>query len=263
MAFVNESISKGIENYLLKKDGKDIESSRLFECEIIKMLCYIYGEANIINPYKVNKQGVFLSNLCIYGLTSMDANLFVDLVDTYNYWLSSSIESENSLFKDISKILIKMIVLKKFYKKITTEELEYYDNFFLLKDYKISGIASLLAKDNEDLKQYWQRKRRAYLGDIDLEIDELEPLYLDEKLYNKYGLSMDDIRKLGNIRVKEINNEIMKEEAKNSDGGGRGKEKPKQLVLTSGNGFVDMLVLLSIMMTEIMLGFVIAVCGGR
>ena len=49
----------------------------------------------------------------------------------------------------------------------------------------------------------------------------------------------------------------MIEDEENAEGG-RTKIDPKRLILTSGSGFVDTVVLLSIMATEIMIGLLVA-----
>ena len=82
---------------------------------------------------------------------------------------------------------------------------------------------------------------------------------LCSEVYKKYGVSINEVRQLSNNAIDEINKQILTEENGSTVGGGRTKEKPLQLVLTSGNGFVDMIVLLSIMCTEIMIGIVITV----
>ena len=77
-----------------------------------------------------------------------------------------------------------------------------------------------------------------------------------------YGLQkdiyklQDDISKMSEDKVKNINNKIIekeKEESKRSK-----KFNPKNIIITSGNGFVDTLMLLCIMTTEIVIGIMCA-----
>ena len=67
---------------------------------------------------------------------------------------------------------------------------------------------------------------------------------------------MEELKKLPNMKINEINDKILKQKAE-EEAGGRAKFDPRKLVLTSGSGFVDTLVLLSIIVTEIMIGFLI------
>ena len=62
--------------------------------------------------------------------------------------------------------------------------------------------------------------------------------------------------KMSEEKVKDVNESILekeKEEQKRNK-----KFVPKSLIITSGNGFVDILMLLSIMTTEIVIGVLIA-----
>ena len=57
-------------------------------------------------------------------------------------------------------------------------------------------------------------------------------------------------------KVRNINNRILEKEWEDKN---RNKKFiPKNVIITSGNGFVDTLMLLSIMTTEIMIGIMIA-----
>lgn len=93
---------------------------------------------------------------------------------------------------------------------------------------------------------------------INFKFDLLLPDFFAEKKYKEFGISLNDMSKLSNETVEKINNKIVVEEADTE----RKKNKfiiPLKLAITSGNGFVDTLVLLSVMATEIMIGIIIAV----
>ena len=86
----------------------------------------------------------------------------------------------------------------------------------------------------------------------------LLPDFFDEKKYKEFGISLNDMSKLSNETVEKINNKIVVEDADTE----RKKNRfviPLRLAISSGNGFVDTLVLLSVMATEIMIGIIIAV----
>ena len=58
-SFINDSISYGISNYMLIKQGKDYDKAHIFEVYIIRCLCKIYGDLNIINPYRIGNENSF------------------------------------------------------------------------------------------------------------------------------------------------------------------------------------------------------------
>ena len=104
----------------------------------------------------------------------------------------------------------------------------------------------------------WVRKRNIYLYKHNYVFDEIEPDLLTKTLYEKHGLSLNEVKQLSNLKVNEINSMIITEEENNEK---IHKLNPFKLVLSSGNGIVDTLVLFSIVLTEIFIGFLIAILG--
>ena len=68
--FINEFINNGINAYLLKKQDKDYSLAHIFELKVIEVLVRIYGEINIINPYRTGSEKSLRDNFKIYGLTN-------------------------------------------------------------------------------------------------------------------------------------------------------------------------------------------------
>ena len=87
--FINESIDSGISNYTLIKDGKDYDKAHIFEVYIIRCLCKIYGELNILNPYRIKNEYSFKTNLIMYGYTVKEMEEFISLMNEYSKWLNS------------------------------------------------------------------------------------------------------------------------------------------------------------------------------
>ena len=87
----------------------------------------------------------------------------------------------------------------------------------------------------------------------------VNPNLLMPEEYAKYGYDINCIAILSEEEIKKINTTIVDEMIRKS---AKDKKivfkKKNKLVLTSGNGFVDKLMLLSIVVTEIMVGIVIA-----
>ena len=86
--FINDSISSGISNYLLIKQEKDYDKSHIFEVYIIRCLCKIYGDINVLNPYRIGNENSFKSNLIMYGLKQQEMEEFISLMDDYSKWLN-------------------------------------------------------------------------------------------------------------------------------------------------------------------------------
>ncbi|MDD4705589.1 MAG: hypothetical protein PHS24_00035 [Bacilli bacterium] len=253
--FINNAIHNGIINYLNYIEDKAIDKIHIFEFSVVQVLVSVYGEINIINPFKLGKEESFKKNLLLYGLKESEMEMFIKYMRDYDSWLNSlHEETKTKLLTQIETIMINMVLLKSNFHKITEKEIEKYNNFFDPTDGDIVKLQDLIVEDKTFISGLWKRKRFQLKADISLET--IQPELLSPDIYQKYGLSIDDVKKLSNIKINEINEKIEKEETNNE--GDKPKFDPKKLVLTSGSGFVDTIVLLSIMATEIMVGLVIA-----
>lgn len=254
--FINNAIENGITNYLNYINSKQINKIYLYEFYVVKILIRIYGEINIINPFKLGKEKSFINNLQIYGINEEQTSLFIKYMEEYDKWLNSSIEfPKNEITAKINKSLINMIIMKSIDHKISSEDMEIFDDFFNPKNIELIKIYELTNNDQELIPNLWERKKSQFKKGLIFE--EIPPNLLSSDVYKKYGLSINEIKQLSNLKIKEINDKIIIEESDNS-GGRHEKFDPKKLILTSGSGFVDTIVLLSIMVTEIMIGLLIA-----
>lgn len=260
--FINEALTYGINSYLLKKARQEYSKAHIFELTIAELLVSIYGELNVINPFKTYSEKSFRDNLKVYGLTNEEYYSFIKLLNEYFTWLNSNSREKNNIINSINKILVKMIVLKGLNTELTNEEVTLYDNYFLGNMRRIAYLMEISSVDPTFTSSYYARKKKIYLVDKDkLTFEEIEPELLNDKVYKEHGLDAEQVKQLSNLKIDEINSLIVSDETKH-------EEKAKSIfgtfnvVVTSGNGFVDMLVLLSIMFTELMIGFVVAVLSG-
>lgn len=257
--FVNRAIDVGITNYLLKKNNEKYDKSHVFEVTVIEMLVNIYGEINIINPYKLRDSKSFIKNLQLFGLSSKNTYQFIDLMDTYYKWLIGTSKKSTNLMEKIKFVLLQMVLNKAGEKELSNAEQKYYKAFFENKLLGLSELSSLMGDSNVNFYRMWNLKKNFLTGKLpQFNYNIILPDFFDEKKYKEFGISLNDMSKLSNETVEKINNKIVVEDAENK----RKKSKftiPLKLAITSGNGFVDTLVLLSVMATEIMIGIIIAV----
>ncbi len=253
--FINDSISNGISNYLLIKNGKDYDKAHIFEVYVIRCLCKIYGDINILNPYRIDNENSFKSNLIMYGLKVSEMEEFISLMNDYSKWLNSEKNvGKTDLTSKIEIILINMIIERNKTNKFSDEELEFFDKYFDPKNNNFATLHSLITKDVNIIPMYWNRKKALLNNNMKFKL--IRNDLLSSSTYDKYGLDKDDISKMSEEKVKNINNRILEKEKE--DNKRNKKFIPKNLIITSGNGFVDTLMLLSIMTTEIMIGIMIA-----
>lgn len=250
--FINDFIECGISNYLLMNDNKIYEKEHIFEIYVIKALCQIYGEINIINPYKIQSENSFKCNLLMFGLLEKEMDLLFSYFAKYEEWLNSDNVSKTDLTIKIEKMLINMILIKCRKRVISEESLEWFDLFFDPVDNNLSKLHSLITIDNDVIPNYWKRKKLGLSNKVSLIDVRTDLLARDD--YATYGINIKDVEKMNHEQVKVLNDKIQEKEKKNRNV----LFKPKKMIISTGSGFVDTIMLLSIMTTEIMVGLIIA-----
>lgn len=253
--FINDSIDAGISNYLLIKQNKDYDKAHIFETYIIRCLCKIYGDINVLNPYRINNVNSFKANLIMYGLSEKEMNEFISLMAEYSKWLNSEKKvGKTDITSKIEIILINMIIYRNKIIKFTNSEIEFFDKYFDPKNNNFATLHNLITKDINIVPLYWSRKKMLLSNNI--KFKKIRSDLLSSNVYDKYGIDKEEVSRMSEEKVRNINNRILESE---KDTEKRNKKFiPKNLIITSGNGFVDTLMLLSIMTTEIMIGIMIA-----
>ncbi len=250
--FINSFIDNGISNYLLLREDKPYKKEYMFEMYVVRALIKIYGKINIINPYKIKSENSFKCNLLMYGLTVKEMETLFQYFDSYELWLNSENVTRTDLTTKIEKILIDMIVIKGRKHQITEEEMNFFNNFFDPVDNTLAKIHASITFDNDVVPNYWKRKKLSLNSKVDL-VDIRSDL-LASNDYATYGISIQDVEKMSHDQVQVLNDKIQEKERKKS----KNWFHPKKIIISSGSGFVDTLMLLSIMTTEIMIGLVLA-----
>lgn len=250
--FINAFIDNGIKNYLLLRDDKVYAKEHMFEMYVIRALTKIYGEINIINPYKIHSENSFKCNLLMYGLSEKEMQVLFKYFDEYNMWLNSDNVVKTDLTTKIEKILIDMLVIKNRKHNITQEEMNFFDKFFDPVENTLAKIHSLITYDNDVVPNYWKRKKMNFNNKVSL-IDIRSDLLAKDD-YATYGINIKDVEIMSHEQVIKLNEKIQEKEKKSR----RVRFKPKRILISSGSGFVDTLMLLSIMATEVMIGLVLA-----
>ena len=252
--FINESIDSGISNYSLIKDGKDYDKAHIFEVYVIRCLCKIYGELNILNPYRIKNEYSFKTNLVMYGYTVKEMEEFISLLNEYSRWLNSEKSvGKTDLTSKIEICLINMILVRNRSKKFDDSEIEFFDKYFDPRDNNFATLHKLITKDINIIPMYWSRKRSLLSSKLKFKL--IRNDLLSSSTYDKYGLDKEEVSKMSEDKVKNINNKIIEKEKAEEK---RSKKFIPKIIITSGNGFVDTLMLLTIMTTEIVIGIMFA-----
>lgn len=254
--FINAAVNNGLKNYLKFLSGEAIDLVHVFEFQVIKTLVNIYGKVGITEPYKIGDPLEFKKTLTSYGLGENDYEAFIQFLNEYDLWLNSSnLVPKTDLPIEIAALMIKMVDLKNQQQKILPTELQDLDGFFDPTTGDMVKLQNLIITDKTVIPRLWREKKAEMDNPIPSETSAVELLAASD--YKRFGLSIDEVKELSDLKIQEINDKILAEDAASAEGG-QDKFDPKKLILTSGSGFVDTIVLLSIIATEIMIGLLIA-----
>lgn len=254
--FINNGIEVGIKLYMMHtQTNKDpIEIENLYEFFIIKTLVLIYGDVDIVNNYKINKPEVFIEKLSRYGYPKEKVNDFLNNVSKYNSLITKTIDELENLPNEINKSLIDMIAKKVEVTNIPDNELAQYRKLFGLEENEcFTRLNNVVNKNTKETVDYYKLKELSFNNDFTY--TEKKPRLLHGEVYRQYGFNAKDFKDKNYFEVEEINEKIEK------DGANTGQQKSNAftLELTTGSGFVDTLVILSVMATEIFIGILIMI----
>jgi len=261
--FINESFDKAINDYLNSKDKPESILYNSFLVVVIRMLINIYGELDIINPFQVKNEIAFDNNLLKYGATKEAIISLKRLVDGF-YVIEKRNEDAirrevNPYFIDVQKALIDLFNLKRL--NFGLAESESHEFFDLLYTPGTSNALRLSynflnAENIYEIAEYYKEviaKKEAVLS------DEKKNL-LGFDIYKLFNISIAELSKMNEADVNKLNSEIYKsfdisENAINKDY--LLEEKIKEIKMqnnpiTTGNGYVDILLIMSVIVTTVM-----------
>ncbi len=267
--FINEAFTKAINDYLATKDKQTglVYDSFLVGC--IRLLNIIYSEADIINPYNVDNAEILKNNLKKFGYPDAEINRFFTELDSF-YKIDQenehlTIKKDNPYFVSVQKILIDMLIAKKLNFHLLEQEIQDFYEILYTPDskepLKLSYNYLMAKSDPMEIKNYFNTE----LSTHEKIEEEATKNFLNNRSYEIMGLTMDYVRSLSieeleklnhqvydyfKIRENAINKEYLLEKAIEEHDHANDK-------MTSGNGYVDILLIMGVITTLVMLGVII------
>lgn len=257
--FINPAIEYGIKAYIAQKEGNGYNRAHTFEMHVIKALTIIYGEKTILLPYKIDNEKAFECNLLMYDLKESDMKKFITCMNDYYYFMKNyKVGSDaTGLITEIEQLLMEMINKRNKRHQFNEDEVKQLDSIFNPIGGDLKKIKSLIGKDNGLVIKTWHDKKYE-LTNTQIRLIAVNPNLLMPNEYAKYGYDIKHVALLSDDEIRNINKAIVDEMIREESSTKLKKEnKKRNIVLTSGNGFVDKLMLASIIATEIMIGIVI------
>ncbi len=250
--FINKFISIGLNDFFLNN------SSSNFEAHIIECLCDIYGQDDIKRAYITRDESLFIDLIYKYGFSKTMYDNFIR--DTLKYEVFKQKNAQNPALKsDIaSKIevsVITMFLYKCLLLEPSLEEISHFENN-LLNNFAIIKMHFNTSVNPNRTREVWDKKKRMMIENV--ELIEIKPEYLDEATYTKYGTSLQDVKKMDYRMVNQLNSYIQSKQSLEVDGNTKRKSLEiksllRNTAISSGNGYVDALIIASIIATGVSL----------
>ena len=259
--FINEAIGSSIQNYLTYKASPNREEFNTFLVMIIRTLVLIYGELDIVNPYRTNSERGFDENLKKFGFSEEKLQEFKQEM------LSFSQNSENDevckdLFVILQKKLVDMFVLRKSHVMVTDEEIAQFKSMLYTKtEFNPSKFAlfNKYTPNSDEILNYLNSKM--FEISHDYTFTEYKEVSLGADAYQLAGFNAVEVMNMKEEDILNINNKVYHFfRIKDTDVNKRSRledaityYKKYGNTITSGNGYVDLLLLLSVIATGLML----------
>ena len=258
--FINEAFDKAVNDYLNFKDNPESVRFNSFLTIVIRLLVTMYGELDVVNPYITNNEETLKDNLAKFGYSKDNINYFLDNLQMFlNIEKDNNnlnVKKENPYFITIQKQIIDMFVMKKLHFSITNEEFEEFYN--LLYTENTPNVLRLsynyLMSDNPStIDDYFKREMKDNIKVL----KPTEKKLLNMRAYEILNYSMDNINKMNSDELDKVNHQVydyfkIRENAINKeyllDEAVKAFDREKNK-LTTGNGYVDILLIMSIVTT--------------
>ena len=207
--FINSAFTNAINLYLNNKQSSDLPSFWTFPVMVIRTLIFIYGELDIINPYRTNNEdrmGGFDSNITKFGFSKKALNNFKK-----NFQNCLEIKTRpNPYFFKLEKYLIDMFFYRKKVIGASEEQIKEFQSLLYLS----SNENSLIKKDAEnysvslqELDLYFQSKQ--FEANHNFILLPYKQNTLMPEAYTTLGYSLDMIAQLDEQTLEQLNNKIL------------------------------------------------------
>ena len=262
--FINNSFTKAIDDYLKSSDNVQGVMYNSFLVVVIRMLVAIYSELDIINPKIIDDEDLLKENLAKFGYDKSDVLVFLSNIQLFwdfeNENDKRKVKKKNPYFILIQKELVDLLIKKKLNFYLTEAEVrEFYD--LLYTPYSKNPLRVsynfLQASDVMEVDKYFKVQMK---NNVKVILPKEKQL-LNAKAYEILNYSFDNIKNLESSEVDKINSQVydyfkIRENAINKE---YLLEKAIEAIerennkVTSGNGYVDILLVLSVICTVLML----------
>lgn len=267
--FINNAFSKAVNNYTKSNDNVQGVMYNSFLVVVIRSLISIYSELDIINPMVIGDEELLKENLAKFGYDKTDIEVFLSNLQLFDDFEilneTNNVKKKNPYFLLIEKDLINMLIKKKLNFFITEHELKvFYDLLYTPNSTNPLRVSYnyLMSNDEWEIDNYFKTEMK---NNVKVVLPKEKHL-LNPKAYEILNYNIEDIKNMSETEINKINslvfdyfkireNAINKEYLLEKAIEAMEREKDK---ITSGNGYVDILLVLSVIITIVMVVGIIA-----
>ena len=265
--FVNNAFDTAIKEYIASIDEEDGMVYNSFLVVTIRTLILIYGKSEILNPYYLEAPVVFLNNLSKYGMSVSSVSLFKeDFSKYYEYELineSKKIKEKNPYFETILKYLIDMFILKKQNADVSIfEEEKFLELIYTTHTKNLYQISYgyLMGNHALELEKYYYSKANDLEMTRELDLSKTISADLNLEALNYIGVSLSSLKNMSLEDIETAKNKAYQYFEVDANKINRESNLQDQLEyvrtygrkkVTSGNGYVDILLLMSVIVTTV------------
>ncbi|MBE6161725.1 MAG: hypothetical protein E7158_05870 [Firmicutes bacterium] len=192
--FINEALTIGINNFLNNTNKDD------FITIIVSTLVNIYGQLDIINPYKTNSENSFDENITKFGFTKEKLSIFKQHVE--NFYLSKD-DKPNKYFNEIEKELIDMYFYK--FKSIKQDDTD-LDSFKKNIQFEGTILNEIYSINKKEINKYFNYKIKNKIMNINYNL--IANNILNKEAYSYVGYSYDNIKNMNEMELDVINRKV-------------------------------------------------------
>ncbi len=268
--FINKAFTSAIQTYLQEKQNPNNPILFSFPIMVIRTLIAIYGELDIINPYRTNNEnrmGGFDTNLTKFGFSQKSLKDFKESFQKYTD-LTLNHQNANIYFLKIEKYLIDMFFFRKKASNMTQEQVQSFQTYLYLPTVNNEIMRQEIIQNNIPVGELFEYlKTQIYVSQHEFKLLPCKQDILIPEAYLALGYSLEMIAQLDEKTLSQLNNKILSFFKINSDDPNKIQRLQEAVifhqrygnVLSTGNGYVDMLLLISVIATIMMSLFAITV----
>lgn len=248
--FINESLTYAIKEYMSSKSSLGGIKYNSFFVVVIRLLSIIYDELDIIGPYQSNNAKLLYENLEKYDYSKEAIDEF--LTNLQNYYKSAD---ENN-FINIQTSLVDMYAKKKLSMNVSNEEIKLFRSLL----YSPYSSSPLMVSYNFKMTSC-PFKVLNYFDDQMIQnvkkVEERAKETLNLDAYKLLNYSSEDIDKMSADELDDVNKMVYNHFEINSNAINKKYLLDKAVydinhpkpVFSTGNGYVDILFVLSLITT--------------